>query len=140
MKETGEVTKIKGNLAEIILNSKPLCETCKLCLYTKDYKRKIYALNKIGASIGDKVEVYISPQNRIIISLLLYFLPVSFFLIFYIAYIFLITKFLHKRPSEIIGAVCGIIGIFLTLPIIKLSQKFMMRKNYIISIKQKTEN
>ncbi len=138
MIEQGYVSKIDGNLAEILIDAKPECSHCEACIYFSSTKRKVIALNNVNAKPHDKVEVYIALPSRIKISFLFYILPVIFFFVFYLIYSFYIYKIFETKPTELISALAGFIGIFFSFITIKIFQKIMNPKlysrNYIIKV------
>jgi len=138
MIEQGRVIKFEDEFAEIVIDSKPECVNCNACVYFSPTKRKVIALNKVDAKPYDKVEVFVAPSSRVKASFLFYILPVMFFFGFYLIYSLYIYKLIENKPSELISAIVGIIGIFFSFIIVRLYQKItkpeQKNKSYIIRV------
>jgi len=96
MKETGKIIKIISNdLVEVELKGSAACAKCNICLFKSNGTATINAKNKIGAALGQYVEIEI-PEGRVVLSAILVFiLPiVSFFAGYLISGIYLAVLFL----------------------------------------------
>ncbi len=136
MIETGRVVKVDGKIAEVIVLAKPECQNCELCLYVSSNERKVIAVNSVNAKVNDKVRVFVSTASRLKISTLFYILPLFLFFIFYMAYTLYLYKFFENKPSEILSAVAGFLGIFLSFVFVRIYNNIFQKrkkiKNYII--------
>ena len=77
MRNVGYVVNLKEDLAEVILGRHAECKSCGACLTSTDRKqRKLVAENKIGARVGQRVEVEIRPMHAVGAAFLIFILPV----------------------------------------------------------------
>ncbi|KAF0132996.1 MAG: sigma-E factor negative regulatory protein RseC [Candidatus Saganbacteria bacterium] len=76
MIELGIVKNIlPGNLATVTFKSHGACKNCGMCLVAGN-EASIKAKNEIGAKVGDKVKVEISPKEVIRAAGILFILPI----------------------------------------------------------------
>lgn len=138
MIEHGRVIKTEDEFAEILIDSKPECANCNACVYFSPTKRKIIALNKVDAKPHDRVEVFVASSSRLKASFLFYILPVIFFFGFYLIYSLYVYKLIESKPSELISAIAGIIGIFFSFVTVRVYQKItkpeQKNRSYIIKV------
>ncbi len=60
MRETGKVVKVRGGRAEVEVAARGECEHCSahsICNWTGTSLRRVLAVNKVGAAMGDLVEL-----------------------------------------------------------------------------------
>ena len=73
---TGVVKKIKGSIAEIVIERETMCgDSCSNCGLCSDNKTVIKAVNTAGAEVGDAVEVSVVTGFSIAAAALVYAVP-----------------------------------------------------------------
>ena len=74
---TGVVKKIKGNIAEILINRGTRCgDNCAHCGICGDNKTTVRAVNNIGAQAGERVEVSVVTGFSLAAAALVYGVPI----------------------------------------------------------------
>lgn len=77
MKSVGYVLRADENGAEVVLGAHHECKHCGACLASLDAtQRKLKAVNKIGASEGQRVEIEIEPRHAVAAAFLMFVFPV----------------------------------------------------------------
>jgi positive regulator of sigma E activity len=85
MKQSAKVIEVNNEVAIVEVSRTTICEgchkheggsACSACLTFGDRKASAKALNKIGASVGDRVVVEASSGRIIIYSAIIFFLPI----------------------------------------------------------------
>lgn len=93
MKQSAKVIEVKDELAIVEVSRTTICEgchkheggsACSACLTFGDRKASAKALNKIGASVGDRVIVEASSQRIIVYSAIIFFLPILLAILVYL--------------------------------------------------------
>ncbi|MBN2835805.1 MAG: SoxR reducing system RseC family protein [Candidatus Delongbacteria bacterium] len=106
--EKGYVLKADDNFAEITINLNSGCSACAnkgVCM-VGDKPINLKVKNKIGMKKGDLVLFEISSSNRIMLSFLVFILPlINLFVGYYLG-----VKFYETEISGIIGASIGLIA------------------------------
>ena len=136
MNPQGVVLDIKDNTAVVELQGFDVCKVCefyKFCNMGRGEK-KIICLNKIGAKIGDTVELSTSDKNIFIASIFNFLFPI----------ILLITGILSGIKifeSEIIGIIIGMTLVVIYFLVFKYIDRKIIKSGKIIpkivSIKRK---
>ncbi len=113
MRETGAIISISGKTATIQLSRGAQCDGCNLCSAFGENNMKLEALNKIGARVGDLVEVDVEPQQVVKSSMIMFIFP----LIMMIAGYFVGVKFIppHGQGAGIIGSLGALALAFLLI-------------------------
>jgi sigma-E factor negative regulatory protein RseC len=77
MRSTGHVVKVKPGLAEVLLGRHAQCVRCGGCIAgADDRERRVEAVDRLGAAVGAKVEIEISPGRVVGAAFLVFLLPV----------------------------------------------------------------
>jgi positive regulator of sigma E activity len=79
MRETGKVVSTKNDRAEVEVAAKGECEHCSaygFCNWTGTSVRKVLAVNKVGAAVGDGVELELGAGTGAQTTLLVFGVPV----------------------------------------------------------------
>jgi len=129
--EKGMVTQVVGEYVEVQSTPSSPCSKCGAkdsCLASTDGKMKsIQILNTLSAKKNDLVSFKIEEKGVIISSLLLYAFPV---------FSLLVGLVIGSKNNKLIGvdkdgaaAIGAIIGILLSLVIIKIITNFLNKKN-----------
>jgi sigma-E factor negative regulatory protein RseC len=118
MQETGTIISIDGNNAVIQINRGEKCEGCNVCHAFGENKMRLEAVNNIGASVGDCVNVNIEPKNVIKSSMIIFVFPLLMLLVGY----FIAIQFVppYTEGTGILGA---LIALALSFVIIKVTDK-----------------
>jgi len=110
MEKTGIVKVVKGSKTIIEFERLPACKDCEGCMLPNSAKMEVEADNLVSAKQKDKVEFRIEGMNMLNVSLLIYFLPLIFFLVGtgfgYLLYPYFFT---NKYYQSIFAASSGII-------------------------------
>ncbi|HOJ63970.1 MAG TPA: SoxR reducing system RseC family protein [Spirochaetota bacterium] len=119
--EKGIIKEIKGNNKVIInLEIENDCAHCALnknCFTPKNCENLIEAICEDSVSVGEIVEVEISPFKKILFSFIMFFIPiVVIFLFYYFARSFL--------KNELLSVIFSFIGFILYFIVIILIYKF----------------
>jgi len=79
MRENGKVVNIKNDRAEVEVAARGQCEHCSahaMCNWTGTSTRKVLAVNKVGAGVGDAVELETAEGTGAKSNLLVFGIPV----------------------------------------------------------------
>lgn len=77
MRQVGYVVAVRGDVAEVAVGEHLECNKCGACMATIGKKRKaIRVANRIGADVGDKVQVETAPGFAVAAAFLLYIAPI----------------------------------------------------------------
>ncbi len=109
VEDIGIVKKIEGMTATVIVEKKDLCEDCAggdSCESTKE-GMEIEALNSVRAEVGQTVRVSMKPFTYLKGSMLLFGMPVVFFIAGTIAGKLLGEEYLKQFDSDILAAIAG---------------------------------
>ncbi len=107
MLEIGKVAKIEEDKAVVNLSAGGYCDKCRICLFDDKGQRTLRADNKMGAKIGDRVEVFIPDGMISRSSFLIFILPIITFLIGYsFAWFF--------SHSDVLSVISGAVTFVLT--------------------------
>lgn len=102
-KAFGEVNKIKGDMAEVLIERGSMCgENCSSCGMCEKRKYKILAKNNVGAKAGDKVVLGVSASRGLKAATLVYAVPV----IILIAATAVLLSFGISEGTSVLTAFC----------------------------------
>ena len=101
MKESGIVVSAQKNFATIQIVRGEKCQGCTLCDDVGADKMQVQAMNRIGAGVGDWVEVEIEPGQVLGHSFLLFVMPILIMIVGY---------FIGSRLGDGSGEGYGILG------------------------------
>jgi sigma-E factor negative regulatory protein RseC len=77
MKSVGYVIRTDEHGTEVVLGAHHECKHCGACLASIDAtQRRVKAVNKIGASKGQRVEIEIKPRHAVAAAFLIFVVPV----------------------------------------------------------------
>ena len=113
MRETGEIISIAGDTATIQLNRGEKCDGCTACTAFGENKMKLEALNKIGAHVGDTVEVDVEPKQVIKSSMIVFIFPLLMMIGGYAAGINLIPP--YSEGVGVLGSLTALVAAFLII-------------------------
>lgn len=133
MEEVGRVVELSGENAIVEFEDTEKCRHCgaqSICHQGPGGKMQTKAINEIGAAVGDRVKVALSPGMSVFIAFLLFVVPIIAFII-----AFAIVRALTKSENfAIIGGFGGLIAFFLLL--IRINQQAARRKEFKPIIKE----
>lgn len=76
MTEKGVVAKVVGSKATVRFDRRSACDKCHMCAVTKDgMKVEVVVDNKLGASVGDIVEVEMGEKYVLTAATIVYVIP-----------------------------------------------------------------
>ncbi|MFQ5574147.1 MAG: SoxR reducing system RseC family protein [Terriglobia bacterium] len=76
--------RLDGDLAVVEVTRSKACEECKCCYLTDDPRKMVaQAHNKLKAGVGDEVVLEIPPEGYLTAALIVYAIPIVFFLVGY---------------------------------------------------------
>ena len=76
MKEIGTVTATQGKSATVKVDKRDECSKCGMCLFPKNASSIDFnARNKLGAEIGDKVEIETVKDGKLLGAILVFLVP-----------------------------------------------------------------
>lgn len=76
MTEKGVVAKVVGSEATVRFDRRSACDKCHMCAVTKDgMKVEVVVDNKLGASVGDIVEVEMGEKYVLTAATIVYVIP-----------------------------------------------------------------
>jgi len=84
MRECGQVVATKGQIAQVKVIRGDKCGECRVCHAFGESSGVMEARNSIGATVGDFVEVEVSPKVVVGHSFLLFIFPLLLFLAGYV--------------------------------------------------------
>jgi sigma-E factor negative regulatory protein RseC len=126
MRDQGIVFKVDNNLAWIEFSSSAACAQCGICRPGASGKMAVEAENLLGAKVGEKVEVEISPVITTLFPLIAFGVPVI---------LFFIGLALGSLISESGGIILGLLSLVLGFVIVKAIDKYVAgRKKFIVRI------
>lgn len=107
----GLVVGLNGNMAQIHFLRGKQCANCGACLTAGDNEMEIALPNSLGAKVGDRVVVDLSPKRVVQASLLAYAVPLAFLIA---------GVFLGGLVSDLFGLILGIVACGLAYGILRL--------------------
>lgn len=121
MKEIGQVRQTKDNTALVVFPENPGCAGCAMKCHARSGGREVEAINQVGASTGDTVEVIFEERAVLKGSFIVYLVPVIAMLIGYFLFVLLASAFAVSTAD-----VFGVIGslLFLVLSFVVLRYLF----------------
>lgn len=127
MKEIGKIIDKKDNLAIVELTPSSFCSTCSLCQRGKNDKFILTAINQCSANIGDIVSIEISKSSFYKATILIYIIPLLFFL-FGVFIGYFIGNILNKDP-QLVGLITGSFLIIFGFVLIRFWDKKIQKKS-----------
>ncbi len=123
--EEGVVVDVVGRVARVKVVRGAGCATCAIaekCPFNAATPRdwQVWAQNEVGARKGDKVKISIAPSRYILISALLFILPVAMLIAGYV-----LARALGATESSAVGA--AVVGAFAAYVIIRAAEKSSLR-------------
>ena len=120
--EIGVVTEVEGVTAKVLVRKKGMCDGCAVGGTCKSTEKgmEINALNQVSARTGQTVRVSIGPQAYLKESILVYGMPLVFFIAGTIAGKTSAGKYFAGINSDLAAAAGGIIALALSLLLIKI--------------------
>jgi sigma-E factor negative regulatory protein RseC len=118
MEEVGKVLKIKGNTAEILIERNPSCESCGACRLISDKEMVAEAENTLGAKEGQLVKISLEDKKVLEASIIIYAIPLVFFILGYFVGILINNLLFPDNPSEIIGIIFAFVFLAISYLII----------------------
>ncbi|GBD97088.1 MAG TPA: hypothetical protein ENG83_08665 [Nitrospirae bacterium] len=115
--ETGTVTKVYGLMAKVLVHKKSSCEGCGVqgaCQSTAE-GMEIEALNPVQAREGQKVKILVKPDEYLKGSMLVYGLPLVFFIAGSILGKIIGEEYFKGISSDLIAAIAGFSALILSL-------------------------
>ncbi len=127
MKETGRVTKIvKEGIAKVEFKSSSACAKCGRCSMGVSGEAFIEAANKVGAHVGDRVEVEIS--SVVSSSFIVYILPVIFIVLGYFIGVQVYPLEPFKISMESLGIAFALIFLFISFILLRVYDLIISKK------------
>jgi len=125
IEEVGIVTKVEGMNARVAVEKKAACDGCTASgtCETKGEKMEIEALNIARAKEGQTVRISIKPQTYLRGSMLVYGLPLVFFIAGAISGKYAGEEYFKDTNSDIIAAIGGFGSLILSLFGVKIWAK-----------------
>lgn len=116
----GIVTEVTGETAKIRFQRSPQCSHCGACLTAGEHEMELELNNPIGAKVGDRVRVSLSPKRVVQASLLAYAIPL----------VLLITGvWVGSGVSDWFGLALGIAACGISYAILRIVEKRSRDKN-----------
>jgi positive regulator of sigma E activity len=125
MKETGKVVERKGDRIKVELPTRTACHTCSAGLFCRPRgdSRHVWVKDSSGARVGDTVDLELSEGRSILLSFLLFIVPLLLLVIVYGT----LKLLLGSELWAIIPALAVAVVYFLLLRGSKVSTSFMVR-------------
>ncbi len=125
MREIGKVVEVSGARARIRLEPSEACKNCPSCNFCRPVgsTRIVEAENRIGAHVGDEVNIEISPQESLTAIFLFFGLPVL---------LGLIGLVIGMHYSEGHSIFLGIGAFVLGLIVAKLMNNILGRRHHFL--------
>ncbi|MCS7201677.1 MAG: SoxR reducing system RseC family protein [Dictyoglomus sp.] len=128
MKEIGKVIDKKENIVVVELTPSSLCSSCSLCQRGKNSKFLLNAIDECSAEIGDIVSLEIPRASYYKATLLIYIIPLFFFLLGVFIGYFIFGNSLNNDP-QLSGLILGSFGLILSFFIVKHLDKKIQKKS-----------
>ena len=116
----GLVVALDGNQARIRFLRGSACAHCGACLTAGENEMEVMLVNTLGAKVGDRVAVDLSPNRVVQASLLAYAIP----LVLLIAGVFIGSRF-----SDWLGLVLGVLACGIAYLILRLVERKTKKKS-----------
>jgi sigma-E factor negative regulatory protein RseC len=79
-RQQGYVMKVHGQMVDVLAKRAKACESCGACKLADAGPTKITAVNKVGAAVGDWVEIELNDADMLRAAALAYGVPLLMFL------------------------------------------------------------
>ncbi len=129
MEEEGKVIKIEGDLAQVEVERKSACGTCRACTLGTGNTMITEAENSLGAKIGQRVRVEISSREILRGAFLIYILPLLSLILGMVFGITITNRLGLKESSQAVGLVLGLVFLVLSFVLIWRHNKRVKDKN-----------
>ena len=124
IEEIGIVSKVEGVTAMVIVQKKSACDGCTAgTCKSQGNTMEIEALNVAQAKEGQSVKVTMKPQTYLKGTMLVYGLPLVFFIAGAIFGKNIGEEYFKERSSDLVAAISGFAALFLSLAGIKMWAK-----------------
>jgi len=128
MREQGVVRKvISRETVEISVEKSASCHQCKACRDTEGEVAFIEAVNAAGAKEGDLVEIDISTRGVVVVSSVVYLLPIAFLMAGYLSGS-LLTRFFYNSHSEGLSVLSALIFLAASFMAVRYYDRRMQRR------------
>jgi sigma-E factor negative regulatory protein RseC len=127
MKEIGRVIEKNGNKLIIELSPSSYCSSCKLCQRGNEDNFILEVLDKCSAKPGDFVSIEISKSSYYKATILIYIVPLIFFILGTIIGYIIGNYF--KKDSQILGFVFGLLFLSLSYLVIRFIDRKIQKKS-----------
>ena len=111
VEEVGKVLKVKGNTAEILIERNPSCESCGACRLISDKEMVAEVENNLGAKEGQLVKISLEDKKVLEASIIIYAVPLVFFVIGYYVGNLIKNLIFVDNPSEVIGIIFAFVSL-----------------------------
>lgn len=118
MEEEGKVIKIEGNLAQVEIERKSTCGTCRACTLGTGNTMITEAENPLGAKMSQRVRVEISSPAILKGAFLIYIFPLLSLILGMALGITITTRLGFKESSQTVGLVLGLVFLVLSFVLI----------------------
>jgi len=126
MKEIGRVSKIiKEGLAEVEFKAGSACAKCGRCSMGVSGEMFIEAENKMGAKVGDMIEVEILPSSLLASSFLIYIVPIIFLVVGYFVGVSVHPLILSGLSLESFGIIFALLFMFISFILLKVYDRYL---------------
>jgi positive regulator of sigma E activity len=125
MKETGKVIERKGDRIKVELPGRTACRTCSAGLFCRPRgdSRHVWVKDSSGARVGDTVDLELTEGRAILLSFLLFIVPLLLLVIVYGS----LKLLLESELWAIVPALAVALAYFLLLRGSGASTSFMVR-------------
>jgi len=115
----GLVVELEGSKAKIRFLRGSACAHCGACLTAGDNEMEVVLENTLGAKVGDRVAVDLSPRRVVQASLLAYAVPLA---------LLLAGVFIGSRVSDLFGLILGVLACGIAFVILRLVERRSRKK------------
>jgi sigma-E factor negative regulatory protein RseC len=125
IEEIGIVSKVEGVTARVIVQKRSACDGCtaKGTCTSQGDTMEIEALNAVHAKEGQSVKVSMKPQTYLKGTMLVYGLPLVFFITGAIVGKNIGEEYFKEASSDLVAAITGFAALFVSLAGIKIWAK-----------------
>ncbi len=137
--ECGIVKQVMGNYVVIEASAISFCSSCSNhdCSVRESRSRELVIKNTMGATVGDRVFFEISSKGIVLSSIVLYGLPLVFFITGILLGSLIKLPLLNDRDSA--GILSGIIFLLISFVIMRIVSKYIVQHNTITPTMIKVE-
>jgi sigma-E factor negative regulatory protein RseC len=128
MKEEGIVVDTIGEIAKVRVERMEVCAGCQACFRGRKNLREIFAVNTVGAKVGERVYLEVSSHELLRGAFLIYIFPIILLILGFIIGGLLSALLGLVELRGKISAVVGIVFLFGAFPLIYLHNRFIGKK------------